>query len=208
VRLLHLLRDEFSNWQIILLTHEPFWFELIKKEMASSGWLFTELEIVSRSGIQLKASSRDVKEQISSKQKDGTLAANELRTVMERMLKDIGLGLEVKMAFRFNDQNERRMPGELLSALRSTLSKKSPGTLANPVFSKRETCNLVATSGSHDSGPVLSSGDIATCCEDVLGFDEQFYCRECNAYVSVERLVQHEGRIYCKCGKKYLDWKE
>jgi recombinational DNA repair ATPase RecF len=208
VRLLHLLRNEFSSWQIILLTHEPFWFELIKKEMASSGWLFSELELVSNSGIQLKTSSKDVKEQISSKQKDGTLTANDLRTAMERTLKDIGLGLEVKMAFRFNDQNERRMPGELLSALRSTLRKKSPGTLANPVFSKLETCNLVATSGSHDSGPVLSSGDIATCCEDVLGFDEQFYCRECSAYVSVERFVQHEGRIYCKCGKKYLDWKE
>lgn len=208
VKLLHLLKNEFSNWQIILLTHEPFWFELIKKEMASSGWLFTELELDPKSGIQLKTSSKDVKEQVISKQKDGSLTANELRTAMERILKDIGFGLEVKMAFRFNDQNERRMPGELLSELRSTLKKKSPGTLSNPIFSKLGTCSLVATAGSHDSGPVLSSGDIATCCEDVLAFDEQFYCRECNAYVSVERLVQHEGRIYCRCGKKFLDWKE
>ncbi len=208
VRLLHLLRSEFPNWQIILLTHEPFWFELIKKEMASSGWLFSELEVVPASGIRLKTSSKDAKEQISSKKKDGTLTANELRTAMERMLKDIGLALEVKMAFRFNDQNERRMPGELLSELRSTLKKKSPASLSNPAFSKLETCSLVVTTGSHDSGPVLSSGDIATCCEDVLGFDDQFCCKQCGAYVTTERFVSHEGKAYCKCGKKYIEWKE
>jgi hypothetical protein len=208
LRLLHVLRSEFSNWQIILLTHEPFWFEPIKKEMASGGWSFSELEIVPGSGIRLKTSSRDTKEQISSKKKDGTLTANELRTAIEKMLKDVGFALEIKMAFRFNDQNERRMSGELLSELRSTLKKKSPGCLANPAFSRLETCSLVATTGSHDSGPVLSSGDIATCCEDVLSFDDQFCCRECGAYVAAERFVGHENKAYCKCGKKYIEWKE
>jgi len=181
---------------------------MIKKEMASIGWLLSELEVVPESGIRLKTSSKDLKEQISSKKRDGTLTANELRTAMERILKDIGFGLEVKMAFRFNDQNERRMPGELLSELRSTLKKKSPGTLSQPAFSKFETCSLIATAGSHDSGPVLSSGDIATSCEDVLDFDDQFCRRECGTYVSLERFVSHENRIYCKCGKKMIEWKE
>jgi recombinational DNA repair ATPase RecF len=208
VRLLHLLRNEFASWQIILLTHEPFWFEMIKREMASSGWLFFELEVTPGSGIQFRTSSKDLKEQIASKKKDGTLTANELRTAMEKILKDIGFGLEVKMAFRFNDQNERRMPGELLSELRSTLKKKSPETASHPTFSKLETSGLIATTGSHDSGPVLSSGDIATCCEDVLSFDGQFYCLECETYVSVERYVNHEKKAYCRCGKKKIDWKE
>jgi len=208
LRLSHLLRDEFSKWQIILLTHEPFWFELIKREMASDGWAIAELEVVAGSGIRLKSSSRNVKDQISSKKKDGSLTANELRTAMERILKDIGFGLEVKMAFRFNDQNERRMPGELLSELRSTLKKKSAGSLSNPAFSKLETCSLVTTTGSHDSGPVLSSGDVATCCEDLLNLDDQFCCRECGTYVTVERLVSHEAKIFCKCGKKFVEWKE
>ncbi len=208
VRLLHLLRSEFSSWQIVLLTHEPFWFEMVKKEMASSGWLLSELEVVPESYIRLKTSSKDLKEQIRSKKKDGTLTANELRTAMERILKDIGFGLEVKMAFRFNDQNERRMPGELLSELRATLKKKSPDITSNPAFPKLETCSLVATTGSHDSGPVLSSGDIATCFEDVLNFDDQFCCKECGSYVTVERFVSHENKIYCRCGKKMIEWKE
>ena len=208
IRLSHLLRTEFSKWQIILLTHEPFWFELIKKEMAPNGWLFSELEAAPTVGTTLKSSSKDLREHITSKWNDATLTANELRTAMERMLKDIGLCLEVKVAFRFNDQNERRMPGELLSELRSTLKKKSPGTLANPAFTKVETCSLVATTGSHDSGPVLSSGDVSTCCEDFLTLDDLFYCKLCSTYVMTERLVGHENKIYCRCGKKHLDWKE
>ncbi len=51
LRLLHLLRSEFSEWQIILLTHEPFWFEMIKKEMLSQGWLISELELSSDVGV-------------------------------------------------------------------------------------------------------------------------------------------------------------
>jgi len=208
VRLLHLLKGEFSQWQIILLTHEPFWFEMIKREMGPSGWLFREMEVLPMGGIGFKSSSKSMKAQIQAKRKDGTLAANELRTGMERMLKDIGFSLEVKVAFRFNDQNERRMPGELLSELRSTLKKKSPGILAQPVFSKVETCSLVTTTGSHDTGPILSSGDIATSCDDLLALDSEFYCEECTSYVSVERYVRHEDKIFCKCGKKSIPWNE
>jgi len=208
IRLLHLLKGEFSQSQIILLTHEPFWFEMIKREMGPSGWLFREMEVQPTGGIGFKSSSKDVKGLIRAKRKDGTLTANELRTGMERMLKDIGFSLEVKMAFRFNDQNERRMPGELLSELRSTLKKKSPGILAQPEFSKVETCSLVTTTGSHDTGPVLSSGDIAASCDDLLGLDNKFYCEECSSYVSVARYVGHEDKVFCKCGKKSIDWKE
>jgi len=208
VRLLHLLKSEFSQWQIILLTHEPFWFEMVKREMATSAWLFRELEVLPLVGIRLKISSKDLKESIRTKRKDGTLTANELRTGMERVLKDIGFSLEVKMAFRFNDENERRMPGELLSELRSTLKKRSAGILGDPVFSRLETCSLVATTGSHDSGPVLSSGDIAASCDDMLSLDDQFYCSDCGNYVSAERFVAHEGKVFCKCGKKFIPWKE
>ena len=75
IRLSHLLRTEFSKWQIILLTHEPFWFELIKKEMAPNGWLFSELEAAPTVGTTLKSSSKDLREHITSKWNDATLFA-------------------------------------------------------------------------------------------------------------------------------------
>jgi hypothetical protein len=40
-RLLRLIKEEFAEWQIILLTHERFWFELIQKEFGTSGGFVT-----------------------------------------------------------------------------------------------------------------------------------------------------------------------
>jgi len=208
IRLLRLVKSEFSEWQIVLLTHEPFWFEMIKKEMGPEGWLISELEILPGARIQIKGSARSLKEQIVHKKEAGTLTPNELRTCLERILKEISLALEVKMAFRYNDENERRMPGEMLSELRSTLKKKSPAILANPVFSSLQTCNLVATTGSHDSGPVLSSGDLEVSYEDTFKLDGLFCCGDCGGYVSIGKYVDHESKIYCNCGKKELTWKD
>ena len=100
------------------------------------------------------------------------------------------------------------MTGELISELRSTLKKKSADTLAEPIFSSLETCNLVTTTGSHDSGPVLTSGDILAAYDYILKLDELFFCSKCHKYVSVERYVSHEKRVFCACGSSYLEWKE
>jgi len=43
-RLIRLLKEQFGDWQIILLTHEHLWFEMIRRELASSGWLFSEVD--------------------------------------------------------------------------------------------------------------------------------------------------------------------
>jgi hypothetical protein len=208
IRLVQLLQEEFSSRQILLLTHEPFWFDMIKKQLGPKGWLLRELDADSDSRLRIKESTILLKQEITRKKNEGSLTANDLRICLERILKDISLALEVKVAFRYNDENERRMSGELLSALRSNLKKKSPDILNEAVFARLEVCSLVATTGSHDSGPVLSSGDIETVYGDVLALDALFCCGECGKYASVVRFVHHEKKIFCVCGKKHLDWKE
>ena len=37
VRLLRLLGVEFANWQVVLFTHEPFWFQMIKRGAGAKG---------------------------------------------------------------------------------------------------------------------------------------------------------------------------
>jgi ABC-type Mn2+/Zn2+ transport system ATPase subunit len=206
IRLLRLLENEFADWQILLLTHDAFWFQVIRKELQPKGWLVNEIEMLPGSHIQMKSSSRGIMEEIVRKKKDGTLSPNDLRNALEKMLKDICHSLEVKLAFRYNDQNERRMPGEMLSDIRATLKRKSAATLKNEIFARLEASSLIATTGSHDSGPVLSSGDITVCYEDILALDALFCCEHCQKYVSVERLVEHEKRLYCKCGATHLEW--
>jgi AAA15 family ATPase/GTPase len=207
-RLVQLLHTEFADRQILLLTHEPFWFQIIKKQLMPKGWLVSDLEVGPGPSLQVRASTKSVKEEVVRKKTDGSLTANDLRTCLERILKDVSLGLEVKVAFRYNDENERRMSGELISELRSVLKKKSTTTLSEPIFSRLEACALVATTGSHDSGPVLSSGDIAAVYDDVLKLDALFFCEDCGRHISVAGYVNHEKKTFCHCGKKYLDWKD
>lgn len=156
----------------------------------------------------MKSSPRSFIEHIVQKKGEGNLTPNDLRSCLERVLKEVAAALEVKVAFRYNDQNERRMSGELISELRSTLKRKSASTLGEPIFARLEVCSLVAAAGSHDSGPILSSGDIAAIYEDVLKLNELFLCIECEEYVSTEQFVDHEKKAFCKCGKKHIQWKE
>jgi len=208
LRLLRVLQSDFKDWQVLLLTHERIWFEMIKKEMSPAGWLVKEVELVPNIGIRLKSSPRDLKEAVAHKKSMATLVPNDLRNLTERILKEICYCLEVKTAFRFNDENERRMPGELLSELRSTLKKKSSAIKDDQSIVHLETSNLISTTGSHDSGPVLSPGDIDVCYTDILNFDALFCCAECKNYVAAEKYVDHLKKIYCTCGKKSLEWKD
>jgi hypothetical protein len=208
LRLLRLLKQEFADWQILLLTHEPVWFEFIKKEMPGAGWLIHEVEMIEGVGIQLKTPARDMKHALAQKKAAGNLVPNDVRTLLEKILKEICYALEVKVAFRFNDENERRMPGELVSQLRSKLNKRCPAVKDDPTFGKIETSSLIGTIGSHDSGPVLSLSDLAVALEDVMALDGLFCCQQCETYLAIERYVTHEKKLYCKCGSKSLAWKD
>jgi ABC-type cobalamin/Fe3+-siderophores transport system ATPase subunit len=208
LRLLRILNESFSKWQIILLTHEPFWFELIKKEMPSERWMFSELEPQQGFRTQIKASTRTLKEAIILNRQSGTVSANDLRVAIERSLKDVCSALDVKVVFRYNTQNERRMAGELLGSLRGTLKKHSAAMLEKPELKRLEVCGLITNTGSHDSGPVISAGDLLTAADDFVAFDKLLFCTDCETYVSLEKLSVKDARIYCKCGKMGIDWKQ
>jgi len=206
LRLLRVLKDEFNDWQILLLTHEPMWFELIKKELVPAGWLIREIEMIPGAGICLKISAKDMKDFVAKKKAAGTLHPNDVRTLLERILKEICYELHVKVDFRYDDDNERRMPGELLSELRSALRRKNHAVNDDPVLTRVETSSFIATTGSHDSGPALSSADLDVAYTDVLEFDRLFCCATCRTYVATQRYVNHEKKVYCKCGHKSIDW--
>lgn len=206
LQLLRLLKDEFQDWQILLLTHEPFWFEMIKKELLPVGWLAQEVELLPGIGIQIKGFPKNLKDLIAQKSATATLVPNDLRILLEKLLKEICRELEVKLAFRYNDKNEQRMAGELLSQLRSTVKRKSPSMKDHAVFTKIETSILISSAGSHDSGPVVSSGDLASAYRDILELDQLFSCDKCGRYVGKDKYIDHEHKIFCACGQKSLDW--
>lgn len=205
-RLLRLLRDEFSDWQIIILTHESVWFEIIKREMAQHGWKFHEVRADGPNGIVLDDSLASLKEIIAQKKgKDDV--TNDLRKLLEMVLKEICASLEVKVAFRFNEWNEKRMSEELISQLRSTLGDKSPDLKKHAVFSDLAGSALVANLVSHDNADRIVGKDIDVLLEDIEKLVSLFMCPECERYISAKIEVPGEKAVSCKCGKTRIPWK-
>jgi hypothetical protein len=207
-RLLRLIKEQFGDWQIILLTHERLWFDLIQKELSQSGWLFKEVEWDAENGIQLSPSAADLKVLIEQKRKKHDVS-NDIRKFLEASLKEICYTLEVKLSFRFNDENERRMSGELLSELRATVNRKCPPLKGHASFANLEGSNLIVTVGSHDNpAETVTGGDIDVALADIAAVTDHFTCQECGRYVEAKRQVPGQDKIACKCGRKQIDWKQ
>jgi hypothetical protein len=206
---LRLLQDHFKDYQVILLTHERFWYELINTEMRPQGWLFNDVSWSIEDGIQLKQSMIGIKERIDYKLKNGIMdVGNDLRKLLEHILKEVCFNLEVKMRYLPNDQNERRMIGEMLSELRSKLNKEKCDVKDALILDRLASSSLLTTRASHDSPPLQSKGDIQQIIKDIAEFESLFLCSEknCNRLVSLEFADKAGKKVKCRCGKKELEW--
>lgn len=208
VRLLRLLQAEFNDWQILLLTHERHWFEIIKKELASVGWIICEVDWDRENGVQLRGVPADLRGLIDLKRSQGHDVANDVRTLLEAVLKEICHNVQVKLAFRYNDRNEERMTGELLSELRRTLNEKAPAIKDHPIFNQIQTSNFLGTKGSHDRPKEISKGEMDVALEDIDMLASLFRCEKCGYLVSRDRFVDAQRKITCRCGEKTVHWKD
>jgi hypothetical protein len=125
-------------------------------------------------GIRVEPSTKDLKALINMKRQKYDVS-NDLRKLLEATLKEICFACEVKTAFRYNDQNERRMTGELLSELRATVNRKCSDLKGDPIFSQLEGSNLIATVGSHDNSESITGGDIDVALGDIFALEKFFY---------------------------------
>ena len=133
--------------------------------------------------------------------------SNDIRNLLEEVLKEICQNLRVKMAFRYNENNEERTAGDLLKDLRGTLKEKSPGLKDHPILNHIETSNLLGTMGSHDRPKETSSGELDVALEDIDKLEKLFKCDgKCEQIVSRGHFIESEKKITCKCGKKSIPW--
>lgn len=207
VPFLRLLQDHFKDYQVILLTHERFWYEMINTEMRPHGWLFNDVSWSIDDGIQLKQSVIGIRDRIDYKVKNGDFAVgNDLRKLLERILKDISINLEVKMKFLPDGLNERRMIGEMLSELRSKLKREKSDVNDAPILDRLGTSSLITTTASHDSPLFHSKGDVEQVIRDIEEFETLFLCPDCARLVSLEFSDKAGKKVKCRCGNKEIQW--
>jgi len=205
LRLLDLLDENFYDYQIFLLTHEEYWFQMMKRKFPN--WIFKEVYWDFNNGIRFKDLKFDPLDNIGNKLARGEKVGNELRTYIEALLKEICFALEVKLTFRFGMDNERRMIGEMFSALTSSLKKHQSNIQDNKDYKELEVSNFVSTCASHHNPDLVSPGDIEETIEKTGKFRKLFVCPK-GKMVERRNNVPGQNKISCKCGCLQIDWKE
>jgi len=203
VRLLDLLYAEFFDYQIILLTHEEYWFDMIKKKFPD--WIFKEVKWKYEDGITFKDSKLDGLDEIRAKQARGDSVGNDLRSYLEGLLKDICLSLEVRVPFRLGIDNERRMAGELFPALKSALKEHRSNVKDVSAYKDLEMSAFVANIISHHNPDMQSDGDTAETIDKIAKFRDIFRCAK-GRFISRAKEVPGKKQIACKCGCIVIEW--
>lgn len=208
VRFAHLLKERFSDYQVIVLTHEQDWFRYLTNVVKGAGWSIRKLKWDGEQGAVLEedlaGQKQKIERMLNASQTDGL--GNEIRKYLEHFLKDLAVGLGVKMAFLYNDRNEDRMPNELLSDLKSTLKKRKCDVKDHPVIARLMGSTFIGHKTSHDSSFSVGLPDLKAFYEDVVELESVFVCGCCGKPVAERYYDSVDKLIRCSCGNLKYSW--
>ena len=200
-RFADLIIEEYGSFQVILLTHERSWFEIVKVRAKQKGWQLHGLRHVEKDGTQLTSPPRSlrkrIEDKIAAKDKDGL--GNEARIYLEDILKRLAGELDLMVVYRSNDRNEERMPYELLTALKQKVKKvKCKELLNEAVIDRLLASTNIGNKDSHSYFAEMSFGDIRGFWDDIVEFEALVKCKQCGSTISLKYYDRVEKRIRCK----------
>ena len=202
-RLADLLVEEFSDAQLIILTHDEQFFTRIHlrapswKRLEFASWSYEQgPRTIQYEGDRLLVAAHD-----ALATDDRTGAAQKGRRALEELLQEACERLEALLPFRRGHLNEQRMAGEVMAGLRRTLrdDAKSRYAETRPLLDALE-ADLQATLNveSHANQGGASSQEVRDALQRISDLRECFTCPSC------ETRVWHVGSSpswRCKCGQ-------
>ena len=210
-RFADLMVEQLSDYQILIMTHEKDWFDYVKSNIKGKTWQINTIKWDEERGTYIDESFENIRERIENKIKTGeeTGLGNDLRKYIEHFVKQLAYHLQVKMNFLFNDLNEKRMSYELITELKSTISKRKCSELAtNPIFDRMLSSTFITNINSHDSSYECSMGDFKAVWSDISEIEKLFFCPSCKKYVSNNYYDKVSKTIRCGCGQLEYSWKK
>lgn len=202
-RLAELLADEFSEWQIIVLTHDQQFFEHLSRRAPSwrklelTSWTYASgPRTTSYETTGILAAAR---ERLEAGDVQG--AATKARRALEELLQEVCEALWAPLPFRRGLSNDRREIGELFKGVRRTLKER-----AKPLLDSMEPLlkNLEADVGAalnvevHGSRGRAASSEVESALKRIEALDGTWSCPKCRTRVW-HRGSPDAGR--CKCGQ-------
>ena len=207
-RFAQLLANKFSDYQVILLTHEKEFFELVSSEVRSKGWLLNNFKWTKEKGTGIERGIADIKDRIKKKIEDKNTdgLGNDIRVYTERVMKRVAYELEAKVAYRNNDINEKRMAPELLDSVQSKLKASTELKRQADIPKVKGMPMFIGNTTSHDNSFQESIEDLEAIWDDVKNLIQNFYCSDCDKFLSLKFYDNVEKKIRCGCGNLKFDW--
>jgi hypothetical protein len=208
------LFEKFADYQFILLTHEEQWFNYVRQLAKKKEWIVGEINWSDAKGTHLGEKPNDLKEFIERELANNSVEAlgNPIRKYLESVLKDIAINLDVKVSFRLNDQNEKRMPDELLSELKSRIGKSGGQDIKAkvPIIDRVGYSTILGNLLSHDNPFNPKIGDLRAFWADIIELEKIFYCQEVGCKRPKVTLRNYDNvakKIRCGCDTTKYEWK-
>ena len=209
-RFAQLLTNKFRDYQVIVLTHEKEFFELVSSEVKNKGWNLNTLKWTKEKGTGIKKGLEDTKDKIERKIKEKNTEGlgNDIRVYIEKVMKKVAYNLDAKVVYRNNDVNEKRMASELLDAVQSKLAKASKELKAKADIPKIKGMPMfIVRTTSHYNSLQESIEDLEAIWEDVKNLIHNFYCADCDKFLSIKYYDNVERKIRCSCENLSYNWK-
>jgi len=210
-RFADLIFEKLADSQVILLTHEREWYQYVSQLAKRKNWLINEIKWNKAEGTYMEDKPIDLRSIIETNLAKGNIdiLGNPIRKYLEHSLKEICANLEVKVNFKFNENNEKRMSDELLNELKSKIGKSNELKAQMPIIDRIIYSNILGNLLSHDNPFSPKLGDLKAFWADFIEMEKLFYCQDpiCKKPVIVKHYDTVEKRIRCGCGKTSYDWK-
>lgn len=214
-RFAELIFEKFSNYQIILLTHELDWFTNFVTPLAKKkGWLIKEIKWTENNGTFFDEQPNDLRVRIENCLTESKIESlgNPIRRYLEHSLKEIAVHIEAKLSFQYNDSNEHRMPYELIVGIKSEIKKCSSELKSKfLVIDRIESSSILGNICSHDNPFNPKIGDLRAFWADIVELEKIFICQETECKrprVSLRNYDNVAKKIRCGCDHTKYDWKK
>ncbi len=200
--LLNLIEQEFSDYQIILFTHDEHWFQKIKRRFPD--WITKKIknwDYISGPKIDPVVTTREEIEELLTDSTKTKLAGQLLSGHVEDRLNEFCEDLWAAVRYRYS-KNEPPTMEELFDALSKRLKERISGhPLVEKIAESKKFAPILRNFVSHSRTTSISPEEVRSTAEKWFALESEFRCDKCNHFVEYQKA---KDSIECQCGAKKL----
>lgn len=199
--IIDLLAEKFSDFQIILFTHDDLWFERLRTRFPN--WVKKKIRDWNYAEGPVIDFAKTTKEQLDEMLKDGSMAKEagaKFGEYLEGVLNELCENLEAKLKYRYMNRDLPAMR-ELFDALLERLKEILPADsdIFKSIKKTWEDDVTIRNFCDHDRrnyASSISTAEVKNCVEKWFAIEGQIRCAVCGKFVE---YIKMKGKTYLSC---------